>query len=256
MSSSPEGSFPIFERVDKTSAYEAVRAQLVASIEAESLAVGEKLPSEAKLADAFGVSRPVVREALGSLKALGLVRSVSGSGTFVAARKPFLNLGGYTVLELDFVRRSLEIPAAAEAARLCSEEDATELTTTVAAFSKCRHADAWSRLDGAFHLVIARTTRNHLLVDLTEYMKDAINQLSSSLMSESRRAQADIEHRRICEAIIARDPRAAAEAMGNHLSAVRESILAMSGEDAARFGDNSENGPSSHNGIMAEVVNT
>lgn len=226
----------MYERVDKTNAYEAVRAQLVASIESGPLQVGDKLPAEADLAAAFGVSRPVVREALGSLRALGLIRSVSGSGTFVAARKPSLILGRYTMHELDFVRSCLEVPAAMEAARLCTPEHAKVLSECIAALGQCRDAKTWSSLDVAFHLAIARTTGNRVLVDLTEHMRDAINQLSSSLVGSARRMQADAEHRQVYEAIVARDQRGAAEAMGGHLSSVREIVLAMQGGDEVWFG--------------------
>jgi DNA-binding FadR family transcriptional regulator len=208
----------------------------VASIESGLLQVGDKLPAEADLAPAFGVSRSVVREALGSLRALGLIRSVSGSGTFVAARKPSLLVGRYSMHELDFVRSCLEIPAAMEAARLCTPEHAKALSGCITALGQCRDAQTWSSLDVAFHLAIAKTTGNGVLVDLTEHMHDAINQLSSSLVGSNRRVQADVEHRQVYQAIAARDQRGAAEAMGGHLSSVRQIVLAMYGGDEVWFG--------------------
>src|SRR5882762_1234506 len=53
-----------------------------------SLSIGDKLPSENDLARSFGVSRPVVREAIGTLRAWGIVESKNGSGTFITAVQP------------------------------------------------------------------------------------------------------------------------------------------------------------------------
>ncbi len=53
-----------------------------------SLAAGERLPSELKLTQEFGVSRVTVRRALAELQRLGLIRRRAGSGTVVAERKP------------------------------------------------------------------------------------------------------------------------------------------------------------------------
>jgi len=50
-----------------------------------TISIGDKLPSENDLARSFGVSRPVVREAIGTLRAWGIVESKNGSGTFITA---------------------------------------------------------------------------------------------------------------------------------------------------------------------------
>ena len=59
----------------------AIRAEIVAG----RLIVDERLPSEAELADHFGVSRPTVREALKRLAAQSLIRTARGAhgGAFV-----------------------------------------------------------------------------------------------------------------------------------------------------------------------------
>ena len=49
---------------------------------------GDRLPSEPDLAEAFGVSRPTIREVLRSLEGVGLVRRVHGVGTFVTRTEP------------------------------------------------------------------------------------------------------------------------------------------------------------------------
>src|ERR1035441_8112016 len=60
-----------------------VRQQLIGFIRSGEVRVNDQLPSEMALARLFGVSRPVVREAIVSLNALGLTTSLNGRGTFV-----------------------------------------------------------------------------------------------------------------------------------------------------------------------------
>ncbi len=61
--------------------------RLVAEVRSEitsgRLVVGQRLPTEAKMAAQFGVSRPLLREALAELRAEGFVETASGRGTFV-----------------------------------------------------------------------------------------------------------------------------------------------------------------------------
>src|ERR1051325_7140710 len=62
-----------------------VAAQLLASIKSGQLSAGSRLPSERELGEQFGVSRTVIREAISSLAARGVIEVRSGSGVHVAA---------------------------------------------------------------------------------------------------------------------------------------------------------------------------
>ena len=62
-------------------------ARLGGQIDAGALRPGDRLPTEQRLAEAHGVSRTVVREAVHQLKSRGLVRSRQGSGVYVARRR-------------------------------------------------------------------------------------------------------------------------------------------------------------------------
>ena len=61
--------------------------QILAKIVSGALPEGGKLPSEGQLCELFGVSRPVVREALSRLQADGVVISRHGSGSFVQPQR-------------------------------------------------------------------------------------------------------------------------------------------------------------------------
>ena len=58
-------------------------------IRKDRLVPGDRLGTEADLADEFGVSRTVVREAIGSLRGLGIVTGRQGLGLCVAEASNF-----------------------------------------------------------------------------------------------------------------------------------------------------------------------
>lgn len=66
--------------------YERVRQSIAKTLTDGSLAPGDKLPSESRLAEEFGVNRLTVRRAIEELARAGAVESRQGSGTFVSAR--------------------------------------------------------------------------------------------------------------------------------------------------------------------------
>jgi DNA-binding FadR family transcriptional regulator len=207
-------------RIEKTNAADAVCDQLVTLIKTGEIEVGGRLPAEHELATAFGVSRPVVREALGRLRAMGLVVSRPGRGTFVAqpgATRPPL-LGRYSVTELHEVRTQLEIPAAALAAERRGEPQLASLSRIVESLSTCEDAREWVRLDAAFHVALADASGNRVLARLIEHLRELlIDQSISVLQFEGRIEQANLEHREIFDAVADQDSLAARRAMSTHL---------------------------------------
>src|SRR5207245_5423044 len=118
--SNPAGSMSRVDRVTQ------LANQFEQQILAGELAPGELLPSERELSARLNVSRSVVREALGRLASLGLVRSVHGSGTRVeapngrpitAGYQRLLRQGDIQLAQLAQVRLPLETTIAGLAAR-------------------------------------------------------------------------------------------------------------------------------------------
>ena len=70
-------------QIRKSSLVEKLVAEVRGQISAGQLAEGQQLPTEARMAAEFGVSRPLLREALAELRAEGFVETVNGRGTFV-----------------------------------------------------------------------------------------------------------------------------------------------------------------------------
>lgn len=212
---------PAFKAISRQRASEAVRDELVRAIVSGELDVGQKLPAEAELAGAFGVSRPVVREALGSLRALGLIVSRNGRGSFVASarvRRPAL-LGRYTVDDLHEARAHLEVPAARYAALRRSPEQLEALRRLVEALETCTEREEWTRLDAAFHVALAEASGNEVHASLIEHLRDLLVEQSQVLATTSagRIAAANREHRAIFEAVASADEGGAQEAMSTHL---------------------------------------
>lgn len=223
----------MLRQVDKINAYEAVRHELLNLLKSGSLKVGDRLPSEAAMAQAMGVSRPVIREALGSLRAVGLINSRNGSGTYVAATRPSLlsGVGRVSMHELHEARSQLEVPIVRLAARRGSYQSAAELLAAVDAMQRCSDPHAWAELDADFHIALARASGNRVLTELSEHIRASVSEMSTSVLSTERMRRADAEHREICDAVIARDEQRAAQALEAHLTAAQMEAISMYGDE-------------------------
>ncbi|MDX6533960.1 MAG: hypothetical protein QOF68_1704 [Gaiellales bacterium] len=221
-----------FRAVDRVSASEAVRDQLVRLISSGRLGVGTKLPAEHELARTFKVSRTVVREALGSLRGMGLVESHTGRGTFVSASRPSLQtglLGGrFSAVELHDVRSLLEIPTAALAARARSQADLDHLQWVIQAQERCDDPLEWVKLDIDFHVGLARATGNRVLETLVEDLRELQMEQSLALSVPGRMKAGTKEHQLILAAVEAQSEQRASRAMRKHLTAIRELSMPLS----------------------------
>jgi GntR family transcriptional regulator, transcriptional repressor for pyruvate dehydrogenase complex len=201
--------------------------QLQKLIEGGGIAVGQKLPSETELARTLGVSRPAVREALGGLRAMGLVESVAGRGTYVTASAPASRgpslLDRYSTDELHEVRSHLEIPGARLAARRHGPEQIARLRSIVEKSRGCVDPVEWVQLDVAFHVELASMTGNRVQVLLVETLRELLTEQSVAVARvEGRLGAATEEHQAILDAIAAEDGPRAQEAMAAHLGKIRE----------------------------------
>ncbi|HEY4200706.1 MAG TPA: FadR/GntR family transcriptional regulator [Devosiaceae bacterium] len=194
-----------------------------------------RLPSEVELVARFGISRPVVRQALARLRDDGLVTSRKGSGTFVqeqdAAPKQvsFPSISSIADLErfLNF-REGVEGEAAASAAQFYSEQRVEELRQAARDTDLGGIGMTAAETDFAFHLAVARASENPFYVNTLMSLKEQI--LFGMNLARTFSAGSDIgtikrDHIAVAEAIIARDPAAAREAMRNHLQWSRQRFL-------------------------------
>jgi GntR family transcriptional regulator, transcriptional repressor for pyruvate dehydrogenase complex len=212
----------------------AVAAKIEELVMNDEYAAGDKLPPERALVDSFGVSRSTIREALRRLEAEGVVRIEHGLGAFVLERRESENwlssllvLDRLTVPELFEARRALESDNAALAAERLSPAAAGELESLVNQLGDDDISqEAYVELDVAFHLAIARATKNRVLVGLSESLRDAMVEYSHRVIGFSgRRERATHGHRKIADAILARNPARARKAMVAHLEEAEQDLL-------------------------------
>jgi GntR family transcriptional repressor for pyruvate dehydrogenase complex len=220
----------------KAKLYQQVANAVARRIRAGTYRAGERIPSERELAEEFSVSRPTVREAMIALEVLGLVQSRHGSGIYAADEIPEkaaeqdveLDVGEF---ELTEARMLFEGEAAALAALTISDDELDELERLVEAIAEENAQDEGrERADRAFHIAIARATRNSLILEVVERLWDirdssplCVNMLERA-RSRGSRPRVD-EHAAILSALRARDAKAAREAMRHHLSQVVEALL-------------------------------
>ena len=223
---------PAIVRVERRKASAYVQTQLQSLIESGHFKPNERLPSELELARSFGVSRPVVREALMSLQALGFTSSQSGRGTFVMSqrvRAPLL-IGRYSPAHIKEVRRALEIPSAQFAAVRRTDQDVGQLAALLARMEDADDPARRNKLDADYHVAIASASGNALFLKLIEEMRTILEEHSLTLAkAPHRRKAASVEHTKIYEAIIRRDMDAAGVAMAEHLDKA-EQTFALLGE--------------------------
>lgn len=209
---------------------------VVALIYEEGLRPGDAMPTEGTLAERLGVSRIVVREAMRTLRAYQVVDG--GQGRPARVRVPDAGLLGLlfeyslrqraiTFPQLLATRRTIETELAAAAAanglEPAAEQDARETLARMASAHGLAGLDAFIAADLAFHDAIADASRNTLLAlllrSLERLLLAAREATHRRRLAEGRSVQEVIDaHRRILEAILARDPSAAREAMLEHLS--------------------------------------
>ncbi|OKI71356.1 GntR family transcriptional regulator [Streptomyces sp. MJM1172] len=205
---------------------EAVFGHLRSAIERGEYAVGDKLPSEAELCRALEVSRPVLREALRALQAMGLTVSKSGKGTFVLANtvdEP--TFGDYAASDLLEVRRHVEIPVAGYAALRRTPEDLDHLGHLLDRMEQETDTTAWVAMDTVFHLAVAEASRNPVFRRVIEEIRDALARQSTFLNElGGRREQSNCEHRAIVEALVDGSEHDAVEAMSHHLRRVETTL--------------------------------
>ncbi|MEV4191490.1 FadR/GntR family transcriptional regulator [Streptomyces toxytricini] len=205
---------------------EAVFGHLRNAIERGEYAIGDKLPSEAELCRTLEVSRPVLREALRALQAMGLTVSKTGKGTFVVANTvEDPTFGDYAASDLLEVRRHVEIPVAGYAALRRTPEDLDHLAHLLDRMEQETDTTAWVALDTVFHLAVAEASRNPVFRRVIEEIRDALARQSTFLNElGGRREQSNREHRAIYEALIDGCEPDAVEAMSHHLHRVETTL--------------------------------
>ncbi|WP_414472670.1 FadR/GntR family transcriptional regulator [Microvirga sp. M2] len=218
--------------------------ELTQKIEAQVYAPGSRIPTEAELCQEYGVSRTVVREAIASLRADGLVIPRQGIGVFVSERTRLLPFefdakseGALAdILSILELRLSVELEGAALAAERRNTRQLQAIKARLKDIAK-EISDAQGdggRGDFEFHLAIARATNNPYFEKFLSFIGPQIiprirmSSLQTQRVSDQEyHATLQKEHVAIVEAIADRNANAARDAMRAHLSGSLERYRAQ-----------------------------
>jgi len=224
------------ESYNKKPLAEQVAEHIMTGIIENGLEAGTKIPNEFELAQAIGVGRGTIREAIKILASRQVVEIRRGAGTFVSERQgmvddplglAFLKDKTHLALDLLAVRMMLEPEIAAMAAQNASPEQIEELKK-----QRDRVEDFISRgenhtkEDILFHKQIAACSGNAVVEKLVPIINSSIALFVD--ITSSRLGKETIEtHREIVDCISRRDPEGAKCAMGMHLTYNRKMIESL-----------------------------
>ncbi len=197
---------------------------------------GSKLPTQERLSEMFGVSRPVIREALVRLSDDGLVRSRQGSGSFVQHRPGPEILSFASIESIPDINRCLEFRwlLEGEAALLAAQRRTHEALSEIeSAFVRVRAASdkpqADTEADYQFHLAIARAAQNRYFEQMMGMLREpatAVMHLTINLTGiRGERPEVLTEHETILAAIRDQAPFKARAAMRRHLTRARARVV-------------------------------
>jgi GntR family transcriptional regulator, transcriptional repressor for pyruvate dehydrogenase complex len=195
-----------------------------------ALAPGDRLPTEAALAESFGVSRNVVREAIARLRYDGLIKTRQGSGTFVAAERrggsfriePDRLIEGDDLRHIFELRLHVEMGAAALAARRRTRAQMARIRKALSALGRAVETDGDGVFaDTEFHHAVAEGANNpyyrDFMIFLAERMRQAIAVARSNTARLRVSPRVQKEHEAIAAAIEAVNVEAATEAARTHI---------------------------------------
>jgi GntR family transcriptional regulator, transcriptional repressor for pyruvate dehydrogenase complex len=223
-----------------------VRSALIAYIDEARLAPGDSLPSTAALSERFSVSRPVVREALSALAALGLIELSNGRNAVVRQVDSqlvalFLSRAIRTSAAPLTTLMELRAPLEIEAALLAATRSTTQQRENLVSLEKemrgaVGDAKLYVDLDLELHRQIAAMSANPALLGVTEAVRNHVFEAMTRLRTHREMAglvgSEHAEHARIVDAIVAGQPEAAAAAMRSHMDTTAALVQAIQAEAA------------------------
>lgn len=213
-------------------------------LNSDELPADGKLPTERVLSETLGISRRAIRRALEVLEAEGRVWRRQGSGTYAGQRPDGWSehvsslVAGTDLMEVMEVRLRIEPQLAQLAAMRAKPDDIErmyELTKKITASDDADSSELW---DGALHRLIAESAGNQFFLTIFDVINhvrqdeawQTIRELARSV--NKTRPVSYAQHIAIIDAIAARNPMKAAEAMREHLLMLQESLIRITSLDA------------------------
>lgn len=168
-----------------------------------------------QLADALGVSRTPVRDALLRLEEVGLIRFEARQGFRVLLPDP------REIADIFAIRLALELPAVSRAATVCDTALAARLEHRMELMQTAAEAGderTFTRHDHLLHDHIMEAAGNARARAIVRSLRESVRLLGATTGRARTLFDIDAEHRPIIDAIVASQPEAATEAMRAHLT--------------------------------------
>lgn len=250
-------------QVPSTRRYVVIGTELRDKLSRNVYKVGERLPTERDIAESYGVSRTVIREAIIMLEIEGLVEVRKGSGVYVTnlpqtntlpqretpaidstLLSVFSGLTGSDIgpFELLQARQLIESNIAEFAAHQVTKSEIGAMRKALQKEKKAletgNHNEEYDR---DFHILIAEATKNTFLVDIVKLMWRI---RTESLMWAQLHAHIDIrdhrltwlnDHAQILSALQKKDAPTAKKAMWDHLENVKNTLFSLSDVEDENF---------------------
>ncbi|HVW49105.1 MAG TPA: GntR family transcriptional regulator [Trinickia sp.] len=169
---------------------------------------------EKEVAEALGVSRTPVREAMTLLEQQGFLRTVPRRGVYILRKTK------REIVDMIHMWAALESMAARLATLSASAEDLAALRRLFDAFCEAApsaHVDAYSEANLAFHQSLVELSGSHLLIEAVRNIFVHVRAIRRTTIARGDRASRSIaEHMRIIEALEARDTELAERLVRQH----------------------------------------
>lgn len=185
--------------IQRSTLAEQIEEHIRSLIVSDELEAGKSLPSSIELATQFGVSRSIVREALKSLQAKGLIEIANGKRArvqpitgrvLVEFFDRFTQPQQGAVIEMLEVRRGIEVQGARLAAERRTEEDLQKMWSLLEGMkSNIGDPHAFTTVDIELHLAIVDAAKNRMLYHLAASIRTAMRDtMNEGLMRHTGRA--------------------------------------------------------------------
>ena len=240
-----------FKPIQQLRLWEEVAEQLKGSILSGDFKPGDKLPSERELAEQFKVGRIAIREALRSITNSGFVtmRYGAAGGAFVTdltfnyLASAYVDLflsDKISIPELYQARLHVEPEIARLAAQRVTPEYAELLTKALEDEERQAHASLPEDIDSkqTVHLILAEMCGNRFFEGFARSMMAVLRKVAVTVKADYIHPEG--AHRPIVEAVLAKDPVGAQEAMRRHAVEFGKALLRMDKEYRQKARGNSQ----------------
>lgn len=236
-----------FKTIEVEDPVDNIIKQIRTSIVSGKLKTGDRLPSERKLSETFGIGRTYVRDAIKKLEFYGILKTLPQSGTVVSGAdisamegliSNVINLKNNDFFHLVETRVVMESYACGQAALRRTTRDIADLEEKLDEYRQRVDASLPGvKEDFNFHLKIAEASQNMVIKSLMLILIPDILEIYRKLnvCGEGRFYKSFDEHKVILDCIIKQDSKGAENAMRVHLKDVLDFSLSYNGGELLDF---------------------